>query len=88
MTKNTVGFAAVAALIALSSSVPSTAFARKADDAKLVHCYGVNACKGSSDCKTARNDCRGQNDCKGHGFKELTAQACKARGGRLTEAGA
>lgn len=88
MTKNTVGFAAVAALIALSSGVPSTAFARKADDAKLVHCYGVNSCKGSSDCKTAKNDCRGQNDCKGHGFKELTAQACKARGGRLTEAGA
>jgi len=56
----------------------------KAGAAK-VHCYGINSCKGTSDCKTAKNDCRGLNDCKGQGFKEVTAKQCKAEGGSLTE---
>ncbi len=56
----------------------------KAGTAK-VHCYGINTCKGTSDCKTAKNECKGQNDCKGMGFKELTAKQCrKAAGGSLT----
>jgi uncharacterized membrane protein len=50
----------------------------KADN---VHCYGVNACKGTSDCKTAENSCKGQNACKGHGFKAMTADACAKAGG-------
>lgn len=79
------GLAAAAALIALSSAaISSPAFAQGAGEAKAVHCYGVNSCKGTSDCKTAKNECKGLNDCKGHGFKELTAQACKAQGGSLT----
>ena len=53
-------------------------------DAK-VHCYGVNTCKGTSDCKTAKNDCKGLNDCKGHGFKEMTSKQCTAAGGSLKE---
>ena len=85
MTKNTVGFAAVAALIALSSSVPSTAFARKADDAKLVHCYGVNSCKGKSECATATNECSGQNSCKGKGFLMLTQEECEAAKAKQAE---
>ena len=28
-----------------------------ADSTDLVHCYGVNACKGHNDCKTADNAC-------------------------------
>ena len=57
------------------------------DDAntKVVHCYGVNSCKGTSDCKTASNECKGQNGCKGQGFKAMTVKACKAAGGSLTE---
>ncbi|MBV8801684.1 MAG: hypothetical protein JO131_01725, partial [Gammaproteobacteria bacterium] len=26
-----------------------------------VPCYGVNSCKGKSQCKSARNSCKGQN---------------------------
>ena len=79
------GIAAAAALIALSgATVSSPAFAQGTQKAEAVHCYGVNACKGMSDCKTAKNDCKGMNSCKGQGFKEMTAEQCTAKGGSLT----
>ncbi|EQB34103.1 BufA2 family periplasmic bufferin-type metallophore [Sphingobium ummariense] len=87
MIKSTVGasFAATAALIAAGLAVSSApAYAKKAE-AKTVHCYGVNSCKGESDCKTAHNECKGQNSCKGEGFKALTQAQCSAAGGSLTE---
>ena len=31
-------------------------------------CYGGNACKGQSECKTTTNACKGQNARKGEGF--------------------
>ena len=81
-SKTAVSFAAAAALIALSgASISSPALAK---GAKIVHCYGVNACKGQSDCKSGNHDCKGQNSCKGEGFKALSAKACTAEGGSLT----
>lgn len=47
-----------------------------------VHCEGVNACKGMSDCKTAGSSCAGKNSCKGTGFVELTPVQCQKVGGR------
>ncbi|HTV96891.1 MAG TPA: hypothetical protein VME42_12845 [Steroidobacteraceae bacterium] len=77
--------AAAAALLALSSvSLASPAFA-EGGKADTVHCFGVNSCKGMSDCKSGNHDCKGMNDCKGQGFKAMTAQACTAAGGSLTE---
>ena len=76
--------ASAAALFALSSmavATPSFAAAKGAD--AQVHCYGVNTCKGTSDCKTAKNECKGLNDCKGQGFKEMTSKACEGAGGSL-----
>jgi uncharacterized membrane protein len=82
-SKSTVSFAAAAALIALSgASVSAPAFAKST--AAAVHCYGVNACKGQSDCKSGNHDCKGMNDCKDQGFKAETAKQCKADGGSLT----
>jgi len=79
----TVSIAAAAAVIALGIATPaSSAFAAQGD--KLVPCYGVNSCKGTSDCKTAKNECKGQNGCKGQGFKDLTKQQCAKAGGSLT----
>ncbi|MGY4396828.1 putative membrane protein [Sphingomonas sp. UYAg733] len=75
------GFAATAALIAISgvaTTAPAVAAGAK------IHCYGVNTCKGTSDCKTAKSDCKGQNACKGQGFKEMTGNKCTAAGGSLT----
>ena len=77
-------FAATAAIIAVAGvSATSPAFAK--GGAQVVHCYGVNSCKGTSDCKTAANDCKGQNSCKGMGFKAMTTKACTAANGSLTE---
>ena len=48
-----------------------------------IHCVGLNECKGTSDCKTASNACKGQNECKGQGFLSMTAEECKAKGGKI-----
>jgi uncharacterized membrane protein len=74
--------AAIFALTSLATATPSFA-APKAEAAKT-HCYGVNSCKGQSDCKSGNHDCKGMNDCKGQGFKDLTAKACAAAGGSET----
>lgn len=50
-----------------------------------VHCYGVTACKGQNDCKTAENACKGQGECKGHGFLAMSAEECEAKGGEVGE---
>jgi uncharacterized membrane protein len=82
-SKTAVSFAAAAALIALSgASISSPAMAKSA--VAKVQCFGVNSCKGQSDCKSGNHDCKGQNDCKGQGFKAETAKMCKADGGSLT----
>lgn len=80
--KPTLSLAATAALFALSATVPTNAvYAAKGET--LVPCYGINGCKGQSDCKTAKNDCKGQNSCKGEGFKDLTKSQCEKAGGSL-----
>jgi len=80
-SKSAISFAAAAALIAISgASLSAPAMAK---DVKAVHCYGVNSCKGTSDCKSGTHDCKGQNDCKGQGFKAESKDQCKADGGSL-----
>jgi hypothetical protein len=41
-----------------------------------VHCAGVNSCKGTSECKSAKNSCKGMNSCKGQGWVSMTKAAC------------
>jgi uncharacterized membrane protein len=74
--------AAAAALFALSGAAGVTQAAEH--NGKAVHCYGVNSCKGQSDCKSGTHDCKGQNDCKGQGFKAESAKQCAADGGKLS----
>ncbi len=50
----------------------------------LVHCSGVNKCKGHNDCKTAKNSCKGMASCKGQGFVAVTEEACQNVGGTFT----
>ncbi|KJK24416.1 hypothetical protein UB46_11085 [Burkholderiaceae bacterium 16] len=84
--KSRAGFAAAAALVALSSlaSMAVPAHAAGNDDAPG-RCYGVNSCKGTSLCATATNDCAGLNDCKGKGVLVKPASTCLKEGGTLTE---
>lgn len=51
--------------------------------ADLVHCSGVNVCKGHNDCKTAENACAGQASCKGTGFVMSSAKVCGDIGGKV-----
>ncbi|MCW5626331.1 MAG: hypothetical protein KIT73_16575 [Burkholderiales bacterium] len=73
---------AVAAIAAGLFMGGMVAPAAAADEAK-VHCMGVNACKGKSDCKTAASDCKGHNACKGQGFVAMTEKQCTAKGGKV-----
>lgn len=52
--------------------------------ADLVHCNGVNVCKGHNDCKTAENACAGKASCKGTGFVLTPPEACSDIGGSST----
>ncbi|WP_157081118.1 BufA2 family periplasmic bufferin-type metallophore [Novosphingobium naphthalenivorans] len=87
------GFAAIAGTLALSSAAAfaatapagSTGAALGTDD--MVHCYGVNACKGHADCKTTQHECKGMNSCKGEGFKAMAAGACLTKGGTIGDIG-
>ncbi len=81
-------FAAAAALVALavaSIGSPVRAADGTAPKEELGRCYGINTCKGTSLCATAKNDCKGLNACKGQGVLVKTPSECKAAGGTLTE---
>jgi hypothetical protein len=57
--------------------------AHAADDGH-VKCSGINTCKGSSDCKTAKSECKGHNSCKGQGWiSKKTAEECTKAGGTV-----
>jgi hypothetical protein len=81
--------AAMFALASIANAAPapagSSGAAVSAND--TVHCYGVNSCKGTADCKTAEHDCKGMNGCKGHGFKAMAAGMCLKRGGTIGDIG-
>ena len=77
--------ATAAALIALSSAAVAAPATAAADAERPGRCYGINTCKGTSLCATAKNDCKGLNTCKGEGVLLRTKAACLAEGGTLTE---
>lgn len=81
MIRTGVSLAAAAAVVAITAAAPTVAVAK---GGSKIHCYGVNGCKGQSDCKSGNHDCKGQNDCKGQGFKEMSLKACKTAGGSTT----
>ncbi len=83
--QKTISLAATAAMLAVTGLSISAQAAEKAKPKDLVHCYGINTCKGTSDCATAKTSCKGQNSCKGSGFIATTAKECTAKGGSLTE---
>ena len=55
----------------------------KTPGTKMVHCEGVNACKGQGACGGAGHDCAGKNECKGKGWIDLSSDECKAKGGTV-----
>jgi hypothetical protein len=86
-TKST-GIATAAALFAMASmasaaSAPEGSSGKAISAKDTVHCYGVNSCKGTADCKTSTHECKGQNGCKNQGFKGIAAAACLKKGGTI-----
>lgn len=84
-TKTGTSFAVAAALLAVSGLSTVAQAKQHSSATKVVHCYGINSCKGTSDCKSHGHECKGQNECKGQGFKAETAKMCAAHHGSLTE---
>ena len=70
--------AAASLMIAAAVVAPTDAVAAS------VKCYGVNACKGHSSCKTGASACKGHNACKGTGVVMVSAKACDQIGGRTS----
>ncbi|NVM75554.1 hypothetical protein FHW83_001341 [Duganella sp. SG902] len=90
-TTTRLSIAAASAMLAMASlavgtNVHAAEQTQKADKSDpLGRCYGINTCKGTSLCATAKNDCKGLNNCKGEGVLVKTRSACLAAGGTLTE---
>ena len=72
--------ATAAAGLFAAATIPTVAFA---GEAGMVHCTGINSCKGKSDCKTADNACKGMNSCKGKGFVSMSDKDCTKKGGKV-----
>ena len=55
-----------------------------AKKAATVHCLGVNACKGTSECGVdGAHGCKGHNECKGKGWTSLTKKDCAKQKGTV-----
>ena len=76
---------AAAGMLGGCQSNPTASGAASTASAELAHCYGVNACGGHNDCKTAKNSCKGQASCKGTGFVATTIKACGDVGGEVRD---
>jgi hypothetical protein len=57
----------------------------KTAKAEKVHCFGVNSCKGKSECAVeGKTGCSGKNACKGQGWISLaSAKKCVAKKGTV-----
>lgn len=47
----------------------------------LVHCAGINSCRGKAECYTASTTCGGLNKCRGQGWIRVPKKECAERGG-------
>ena len=82
MSNQLSGVALAAAAVALFATGAIVAPAAYAADS-MVHCAGLNSCKGHSDCKTATSECKGMNSCKGQGWVgKASDKECMDAGGK------
>lgn len=75
---------ATTAAALFSTMTPSAQAASHAGGDMTVKCSGVNSCKGTSECKTAKSECKGHNSCKGQGWvSKKSAAECTKEGGTV-----
>ena len=82
--------AAVAGLVGTAMTAGSASAAAKKAKTKakaikmeVVHCYGVNACKGKGECGGKNHECAGANACKGQGWLNVSREECSSKGGQV-----
>ena len=75
--------ASAAATLVLGGAVLARADQKAGGD--MVHCSGVNACKGQGECAGAGHSCAGMNSCKGQGWVELSKEDYAKKGGKVAE---
>ena len=73
---------------AAGGTTPAPAPTKKAPAKKAagkVHCFGINTCKGKSECAVeGKSGCNGKNDCKGQGWITLSsAKKCTSKKGTV-----
>ena len=84
--KSAFAIASTAAALFSMGAALTTATTAHAADTMSVKCTGVNSCKGTADCKTAKNDCKGMNSCKGQGWvSKASAKYCTSAGGMVAK---
>lgn len=83
-SKKLINVVAAAAAVAFVTA-PITSTLAQAKSHHAVKCYGINACKGKSACKTASSSCKGTNSCKGQGYMMKSAKQCKKMHGKIEE---
>lgn len=76
--------ATVAGLFAANPALAQEKGKAKTATAKVVHCGGINECKGKGACAGADNACKSENSCKGKGYLETkTEKECLDKGGKV-----
>lgn len=86
MSNQLSGVALAAAAAALFAAGAFMAPVAQAADGATVHCTGINSCKGTAECKTAKNECKGMNSCKGQGWvSKASAKECADAGGKVAK---
>ena len=79
--KKTGNLVLASAAAALLASAPVKSYAAENEENMSGKCWGVNSCKGSSNCKTATSACAGKNACKSEGFLKMKFKQCQELGG-------
>jgi hypothetical protein len=75
---------AVAVLLAGAPALAKDKAHAEKDGGKVVHCAGINSCKGQGSCSGADNSCKSQNECKGKGWLETKSEKeCTQKGGHV-----
>lgn len=88
MKRNTRGILVATAAAGLFLAGAVQAHAASHEEGKgNVMCEGVNECKGKSVCAAGDTSCAGQNECKGKGVLKMSAEDCKAKGGKAQDSG-
>ncbi|HEY7723904.1 MAG TPA: hypothetical protein VH880_01130 [Anaeromyxobacteraceae bacterium] len=87
VVKGAVVAAAVCSMFAAGAARAGEKAEKTKEGAKVVHCGGINSCKGQGSCAGADNSCKAQNSCKGMGWIETKSEKeCKDKGGKVVAA--